>query len=124
MKIILKIIVFNNQIYQQLKGISVGSPTAGIIAKWKLFIIETMIFEKLGDRFDVTWLHYNNEVFAINNIEDNPSIILNELNEINQSIQFTIECEHDNKLNYLDVAIIKGNQHFDLFYMVAGASIP
>ena len=40
-------------------------------------------------------------------IEENPSIILNELNKIDLSIQFTIECEHDNKLNYPDVTIIK-----------------
>ena len=67
--------VFNNKIYQQLKGVPMGPPLAGVIAEWKLCIIETMIFEKLGDKLQHTWLCYIDDVFAIVNIEDNPSTI-------------------------------------------------
>ena len=67
--------VFNNQIYQQLKGVPMGSPNAGVTAKWKLWIIETVVFKKLGDRLH-TWLGYVNDVFAIVNVEENPNTIL------------------------------------------------
>ena len=49
-----------------------GSPIARLIAEWKLCIIETMVFEKLGDSLH-TRLCYINEVFAIVNVEDNQS---------------------------------------------------
>ena len=60
-----------------------------------------MVFEKLGDWLHI-WLCYVNDIFAIINIEDNLCIILNESNEIDQSIQSNMECELDNKLNYLE----------------------
>ena len=57
-------------------------------------------FEKLGEKIH-TWLRYVDDVFAIINAEDNPATILNEINKIDQSIQFTTKCEKDNKLDYL-----------------------
>ena len=58
--------IFNDQIYQQLKGVPMGSPIAGIIAEWKLHIIEVIISEKLGEKIH-TWLRYVDDVFAIIN---------------------------------------------------------
>jgi hypothetical protein len=100
---------FNNKIYQQKEGLPMGAPFSSILAETYIQNIENNIIINILQNskilgyyryVDDILLVYNKQITDINNA-------LKQFNEINPKLQFTIEEEKDNVIDFLDITIIK-----------------
>jgi len=98
---------WNNDIYKQIEGTPMGSPLSPILANLFLHSLETEIIPRnIHIKF---WKRYIDDIFAIirSRFKDK---ILNQLNNFHNKIQFTIECEKDQKIPFLDIMVIRNSQ--------------
>ncbi|XP_066936747.1 uncharacterized protein [Clytia hemisphaerica] len=94
---------FNNQTYQQIDGVAMGSPLGPVIAGIFMVELETNIVPKMSDSVKI-WKRYVDDTFCvIKKGKDN--IILRELNK-NEHVKFTSEKQVNNMLAFLDVLLI------------------
>lgn len=94
---------YEDKVYEQRKGMPMGSPASPIIAD---IIMEELLdasIQKMTSKPRFL-TKYVDDIFGIvkkTDVEDTLKV----LNEFNRQIQFTMECEKDNKLPYLDAII-------------------
>jgi len=97
--------LFNKQVYRQLNGTPMGS---SISINLSGIVINSLLNEVIPN--------YNNEIKLISKYVDDLLLIvnksksneiINKLNSLNKKIQFTSELENNNKIDYLDITIIK-----------------
>jgi hypothetical protein len=110
--------VYNNEYYQQTDGLAMGAPTSAIIAEIFIQQLEhTMIIEILRKHYIIDYYRYVDGILIIYNTHathiDNT---LADFNTIHPNIQFTIEKEIYNKLNYLDLTIVKYRTDLHMTY--------
>ncbi|XP_075167655.1 uncharacterized protein LOC142239767 [Haematobia irritans] len=99
---------FEDRVYEQLKGMPMGSPASPIIADIIMEELLDDVFKKTTKPRVVT--KYVDDIFAIIKRSDVEET-LNALNSYNRQIQFTKEEELDQKLPYLDTIVHRqGNQ--------------
>ena len=81
-----------------------GNPLSAVLAPLYMETLEEDHFKTIVGR-DVTWLRYCDDIIAL--LPDTVDIqtLLQELNSVEASIQFTVEEEQDSKLAFLDVLI-------------------
>lgn len=93
---------FRNKFYKQNRGTAMGHPCSPLFAELYMADLETRISKnKLFPRF---WRRYVDDIFAIvkrNNIRE----IVEWLNNISATINFTHEMETNGKLPFLDIEI-------------------
>ena len=58
------------------------------------------------------WLRYVDDTFILWPHQEDVQVILDHMNSIQPSIQFTMEKEQDNKLRFLDVLVTRVEQGF------------
>ena len=87
-----------------------GSPVSVVIAEIVMQSIEKFIIPQIQG-FTLFWYRYVDDVLACVKKEEVPCV-LNIINSVNSSIQFTTE-EHENVISFLDLKLIK-NQIRDL----------
>ena len=107
---------WKNNIYKQIHGTPMGSSISVVLAEICMQAIEDVIFEKVGNLISI-WMRYVDDVFAIIPI-DKKDFIFNTINNINDSINFTIEEEQNNKISFLDLSIVRkhnGNLTFNVY---------
>ena len=99
--------VFEGTYYQQVFGTAMGSPVSTVIAN--------LVMEDIEQRALATapvetlfWKRFVDDVFSAVS-KDLIECLLNHLNSIEQSIQFTVERENDGKLSFLDLIVHKSN---------------
>ena len=104
---------FNNQFYRMTNGVQMGSPISGLIAEMFLNKLEAELFSEKYKMFTKNIKHYFryvDDIFIIHEgSKANITAIHNILNNIS-NLQFTIETEKDNRLNFLDITITKNNK--------------
>lgn len=104
---------FNNLVYTQEQGLAMGSPLSGLIADIYLNYFENkFILSKHNPLHkQITfYARYVDDTFLVFNGTNRQIDILNKyINNINKNIQFTIENEKDNSINFLDLNIKKQN---------------
>ena len=91
-----------------------GAPTSSIISEIFLQEVDETI-TKIIKKYDTSGTYYryvDDAIYISQNNGINTQQIINEINNIHNKLKFTIEEEHDNKLNYLDVTISKSNNKF------------
>ena len=99
------VFMFNNKLYKQIDGVSMGNKLGPITAdicmdKFERMHMETL--EKLGVKH---WFRFVDDTFVVvKNIEQTDNI-LKFLNEQHKTLKFTMEKEISNKLNFLDITI-------------------
>ncbi|XP_075153507.1 uncharacterized protein LOC142227064 [Haematobia irritans] len=99
---------FEDKVYEQLKGMPMGSPTSPIIADIIMEELLDDVLEKITKPRII--IKYVDDIFAIIKRSDVEKT-LKALNSYNRQIQFTKEEEQDQKLPYLDTIIHRqGNQ--------------
>ena len=104
----------NNEFYEQIDGVAMGSPLGPLFANWFLKDFESKFIEndhhKLGIQL---WKRYVDDVFAIvkNNEANN---ILQYLNRKLDTIKFTMCLAEQSKLQFLDMVVISDQtkQHY------------
>jgi len=106
---------FNGAIYKQIFGTPMGSPLSPIIADLVLRDIETKAISKLNFELPLYYRYVDDILLAAS--KDQLDAILDTFNSFHQRMQFTLEISDNNRINFLDVAIIieEGKIIFDKF---------
>jgi hypothetical protein len=95
--------------YVQNNGLAMGVPTSSILSEIYLqFLENTKIFDILKEEKIIGYFRYVDDILIIynENITD-VNQVLKSFNDITPSLTFTLEQEEENKLNFLDILIIK-----------------
>ncbi|BHF80267.1 hypothetical protein SprV_0702339100 [Sparganum proliferum] len=88
---------FGGTIYEQVKGTPMGSPISGFIAEAVLQRLESLVFQHHTQKF---WARYVDDTSVV--IERDQVLTFKErLNSVFQEIQFTMEEEENNQLEFL-----------------------
>lgn len=96
---------FNNSFYKQLSGCPMGSPLSPIVSNLVMEDVEKRALSKLSFK-PILYKRYVDDILTViptNNITE----LFNIFNSIDDSIQFTLETEKNNKINFLDLEIQK-----------------
>ncbi|CAF2534635.1 unnamed protein product [Rotaria sp. Silwood2] len=99
--------LFDGKIYDQIDGVSMGSPLAPLVAEIFLQEFEkknSSVFEKLGI---IYWKRYVDDTFVLLNPEFCAEKVCTELSKLHPSVKFTSQEEDavTHKLSFLDVRI-------------------
>ena len=95
---------FKGTAYTQQRGLPMGSPLSGVLACLFLESLEKGPFKPIIPRNSI-YLRYIDDVLLIHPRRTKIPDLVNELNRIEPSIQFTYELEENNKLPFLDVLL-------------------
>jgi hypothetical protein len=109
-----KVFQFNNTIYKQKSGLSIGCPLSPILAEVFMNQLEKGIMRKeWRPRF---YRRYVDDIIAIVPRGQGEKI-LEEMNKMHKSIEFTIEKEKEGKIPFLDLMISreKGIFEFEVY---------
>ncbi|KAK5648492.1 hypothetical protein RI129_003384 [Pyrocoelia pectoralis] len=94
---------FQNQLYSQTQGLAMGQPLSSIIADLVIGDIEVNI---LKDFHNITMYHrYVDDIIVIAH-SDQVNNILNKFNNVHPLLEFTLELENNNILNFLDISLL------------------
>ena len=103
--------MFNDVLYQQIDGVSMGGPLAPSLANAFLSHLEnTVLTQKLNATCNITnvkprlFLRYVDDVFALFNSAKEADVFLNILNSLHPSITFTLE-KGNTCMPFLDVVV-------------------
>ena len=97
---------FGGEEFAQVNGLAMGSPLSPVAACLYLETLEKEHFEEIMGP-ETTWLRYIDDVFLLVPNETDLEEKLNQLNEVEERIQFTLEKENNGTLPFLDVMIMK-----------------
>src|SRR5215475_5775315 len=102
---------FENIIYRQHKGLAMGAPSSSILSEVYLQYIEhTAIYDVLLRNQILGYFRYVDDILIVySHDKTNINEVLKNFNDITPTMQFTIEEENNNQLNFLDFIIKKSN---------------
>ena len=101
------------------EGLAMGSPLSGLLAEIFLDELESEFFSdkfKLFTKNIKAYFRYVDDIFVIHEGNDANIIALHTILNNLSKLQFTIERENNNSINFLDVHITKNNLHKRLSY--------
>jgi len=98
---------FNNEFFDQIDGVSMGSPLGPLFANVFMSNFEKKNMNQLKSMGVNTWFRYVDDIFATLSKTNNEIAILNFLNQQHPNIKFTIEKEEKNSLPFLDTRVIR-----------------
>ncbi|CAF1450959.1 unnamed protein product [Rotaria sordida] len=102
--------IFNNKIYVQLNGVAMGARLASVMADIFMTYLETTLMDKLTQLGVCEWYRYVDDTFVFINKDANVDNILSILNDFHPSIKFTRKIEDNDKLEFLDVQVIRSSE--------------
>ena len=98
--------IFNEMPYQQIDGVSMGSPLGPTLANSFLCHHEQHWLSNCPSEFrPIYYRRYVDDTFAIFKDPSHPALFLNYLNQQHRNIQFTIELSNNKTLSFLDLTI-------------------
>jgi hypothetical protein len=101
------IFLYNGKVYQQIDGLSMGSPLAPILANWFVAMVENKILEDPNIPQPKFYRRYVDDIFAIFRCEADRDNFFNHLNKAHENLKFTMENmdTSSKSLPFLDVNI-------------------
>ena len=96
---------FNEQFYEQVDGVGMGSPLAPTLANLFLGYHEGKWIDEYGGNKPLYYKRYVDDVIAVFNDENEAKAFLEYLNTKHDNIKYTMEIEKDKKLAFLDVLL-------------------
>ncbi|XP_046585127.1 uncharacterized protein LOC124292119 [Haliotis rubra] len=99
---------WQNQIYQQIHGLPIGSPLSPVITEIYMTNFEEAALSSSPIK-PLCWYWKVDDTFTIPEKSHDPSILLNHLNKQDQRIHFTMETEKVHQLPFLDITIQNSN---------------
>ena len=100
-----------SNIYQQEEELAMGSPLSPVLANIYMEYFEEMALGSTSLK-PYMWLRYIDDIFILWPHQEDVQILLDHVNSIRSSIQFTMEKEQDNKLPFLDVLVTRTEKGF------------
>ena len=94
---------FNEIMYRQTDGFSMGSPLGPILANILVGFHERLLFEKFHMPF--IYLHYVDDTFVTFSSRNDALLFFHKMDDLHPSLSFTMGEEKSNKLSFLDVLI-------------------
>ena len=101
------IFLYNGNVYQQIDGLSMGSPLAPILANWFVGIIEKKILNDPKIPQPKFYRRYVDDIFAIFHCQSDKEKFFSFLNKAHDNLKFTMENMDTSRksLPFLDVNI-------------------
>ena len=104
------IFLFNNCLYNQIDGISMGSSLGPVYANAFMCFKESEWLENCPAEFKPTYYRrYVDDTFLLFREKHHANMFLTYMNDQHPNIKFTYEMEKDGRLPFLDVLITKRN---------------
>lgn len=106
------IFIFNQEVYKQIDGLSMGSPLAPILANWFVAKIEKELLDGSTVKGLKFYRRYVDDIFAVFENEHDRDVFYRRLNCAHDNLQFTMEKTKatTKSLPFLDIDIsIKSN---------------
>ena len=97
--------IFNNEIYDQIDGVSMGSPLAPILANLFMGYLEKYWIEKAQVAKTTFYKRYVDDISAVFESELDAETFHPYLKTRHKNIKFTYEKQIENKLSFLDILI-------------------
>ena len=101
---------FNNNMHQQIDGITMGSPLGPALANIFVGYQEAKLFN-IAKRL-LVYFQYVDDTFAIFNKEEDCNTFFIQLNSLHPSLCFTYEKESNHSLPFLDVLVERHDSEF------------
>ena len=98
---------FDGKYYDQIDGVAMGSPLGPLFANAFMSNFENKHMEKLHELGVVTLWRFVDDVFATVGSEEQVQSIVDYLNKQHPNIKFTFEREANNRLPFLDTAVVR-----------------
>jgi hypothetical protein len=100
---------FLDSFYIQKTVLAMGAPTSSILSEIYLQYIEhTKIFEILIHHNILGYFRYVDDILIeFNSKSTDIHEVFNSFNSLSSTLKFTMESETDNKINFLDITILK-----------------
>ena len=95
--------MFNENFYDQIDGVAMGSPLAPVLANLFMGFHETKWIENYKGNKPSFYRRYVDDIFAVFKSEHDANLFFNYLNLQHSNIKFTMEKELNGKLFFLDV---------------------
>jgi len=97
----------NGEILIQNEGLAVGAPTSSLLAEFFLQHLEQLHIPYLSDKHKIIkYFRYVDDILVIYNTNHTDAQnILTDFNTIHLTLKFTLECETNNQIKFLDVTI-------------------
>ena len=100
------LIMFNGNYYEQIDGVSMGSPLGPTLANVFLCHWEEIWLQKCSEKFKpIYYKRYMDDTFLLFSAKDHIKKFFRYINSRHKSMSFTYEEENDNKLPFLDVLV-------------------
>ena len=97
--------VYNDQYYDQIDGVAMGSPLGPVLANLFMGVHENEWLQSYPDIGPSFYRRYVDDIFCVFDSEDQAKSFLDYLNTKHESIKFTSEYEQDGMLAFLDVQV-------------------
>ena len=95
-----------SDIYRQEEGLAMGSPLSLVLANLYMEYFEEMALGSTSLKPSM-WLRNVDDTFILWPHQEDVKILLDRVNSIRPSLQFTMEKERDNKLPFLEVLVTR-----------------
>ena len=100
-----------SDLYPQEEGLAMGLPLSPVLANIYMEYFEEMALGSTPLKLSM-WLRYIYDTFILWPHQEDVQALLNRVNSIQPSIQFSMEKEQDNKLPFLDILVTRTEQGF------------
>ena len=97
---------FENNEYQQINGLAMGSPLSAVLACLYMETMEEDFYKNIVGE-NSTWVRYVDDVLCFIPEDADVSRLLQDLNNVEPVIQFTTEEEVNAQIPFLDTLILK-----------------
>jgi hypothetical protein len=109
---------FKGKIYTKQKGLAMGAPTTSILSEIFLqFLENTRLYDILQTSKAEGYFIFVDDIYVYKENKTHIYEILNRFNRAASGLSFTLELENNNKINLLDLTLIREENrwHIDLY---------
>lgn len=107
--------IFDSELYKQTDGLGMGLPLAPTFANIFMSYHEQKWLQSCPPEFSpVFYRRYVDDTFIIFRHKDHAPLFLDFINRQHSNISFTMECENNNTISFLDASISKSIDKLDI----------
>ena len=103
---------FDGVLYEQIDGVSMGSPLGPLFANFYLGFLEISVFAENHNFFPVFYVRYVDDTFLLFSDPTHVQLFLERLNRFHPAIQFTCEFSVDSSIPFIGVTVVMSKTGF------------